>query len=148
MTTHNKHQNEPKSGNDGMNLTEYPPIIELTTYFFFETIQNFENNHNLDKIYTDQTGQFPSRSRKGYNYVMIFYIYDINEIIGEPIKNRSDYELTSTYKRTLYYLVDMGLKPKVHWLDNEKVPGILKYDKDNMITYQLTPPNVHRANEY
>jgi len=77
---------------------------------------------------------------------MIFYIYDINEIIGEPIKNRSDYELTSTYKRTLYYLVDMGLKPKVHWLDNEKVPGILKYDKDNIITYQFTPPNVHISN--
>ena len=77
---------------------------------------------------------------------MIFYIYVINAIIGEPIKNRSESELTSTYKRTLDYLVERGLKPKVHWFDNETIPVILNYDKNNMITWQLTPLNIHRDN--
>ena len=65
VTTHITHKNDPKRGKYGVNLNDYYPRIESTTDCVFSRVQNFENNHNLDKIYTDQTGQFPSRSIKG-----------------------------------------------------------------------------------
>ena len=55
---------------------------------------------------------------------MIFYIYDINEIIGEPIKNRSESELNSTHERTLDYPWNHKL-----YLDSELSGYSSKYQK-------------------
>ena len=42
-----------------------------------------------DLLATDLTGRFPTISRRGYNYIIVCYIYDTNEIIVRPMKNRS-----------------------------------------------------------
>jgi hypothetical protein len=42
-----------------------------------------------DQIYTDLTGKFPVRSRKGNCYVILCYIYDCNYIKVVPMKSRS-----------------------------------------------------------
>jgi hypothetical protein len=40
------------------------------------------------QLYTDLTGKFPVRSRKGNSYVMVCYIYDCNYVTFIPIKSR------------------------------------------------------------
>ena len=39
-----------------------------------------------------------------------------------------------------------GFPVQVHWLDNEASTKLKKYNIDNRIKYQLTPPNIHRIN--
>ena len=38
---------------------------------------------------TDLTDRFPTISSRGYNYIIVCYIYDTNGIIVRPMKNRS-----------------------------------------------------------
>ena len=42
-----------------------------------------------DLLATDLTGCFPTISSRGYNYIIVCYIYDTNGIIVRPMKNRS-----------------------------------------------------------
>jgi hypothetical protein len=41
------------------------------------------------QLYTDLTGKFPVRSRKGNSYVMVCYVYDCNYVKVIPMKSRS-----------------------------------------------------------
>ena len=41
------------------------------------------------KLFTDQTGRFPTKSSRGNQYIMVAYNQDSNAILAEPIKNRS-----------------------------------------------------------
>ena len=42
-----------------------------------------------DLLATDLTGSFPTISSRGYNYIIVCYIFDTNGIIVRPMKNRS-----------------------------------------------------------
>ena len=44
------------------------------------------------------------------------------------------------------YLTKRGFKPRTHWLDNEVAQIMKNFDMDNDITYQLSPPGMHRLN--
>ena len=44
-------------------------------------------------MFTDQTGKFPITSSKGSKYVMVLFAHDINAILAEPTKNRSQEEI-------------------------------------------------------
>ena len=48
-------------------------------------------------VFSDQTGQFPTRSKRGNNYIMVMVEIYNNAILVEPIKNRIDAELTRSY---------------------------------------------------
>ena len=137
--------NSPQNKEHGHLENLFPPI-EPSNNTIFATIQKFNTPENKCKIYTDQTGQFPVRSNRGFCYIMIFYLYDINAIIGDPLKNRSEGEMTTVYVKRMDYFKSKGYHPTLHWLDNEKVTGIQDYDRLNNIEYQFTPPNVHRSN--
>eukprot|EP00804_Cyclotella_cryptica_P019513 CCRYP_006650-RA/>CCRYP_006650-RA protein AED:0.36 eAED:0.36 QI:0/-1/0/1/-1/1/1/0/427 len=50
-----------------------------------------------DTIFTDQTGQFPVRSQAGNKYIMVMVEIDSSAILVEPIKNRTDAELTRVF---------------------------------------------------
>ena len=71
-----------------------------------------------NKIYTDQTGQFPVTSRKGYKYIMVAFEADSNHIMAEQMKSRKASELTTVYANIHKMLTSRGLKPKLHILDN------------------------------
>jgi hypothetical protein len=51
-----------------------------------------------ETMYTDQTGAFPVRSRKGNRYIMILVEIDQNIIISEPTRSRTSGELTKAYQ--------------------------------------------------
>ena len=72
-----------------------------------------------DSLATDLTGRFPTISSRGYNYIIVCYIYDTNGIIVCPMKNRSVAEHIPVYKEIFSYLEKRGLHPAVQkWTMN------------------------------
>eukprot|EP00804_Cyclotella_cryptica_P028836 CCRYP_008420-RA/>CCRYP_008420-RA protein AED:0.29 eAED:0.29 QI:0/0/0/1/1/1/4/0/762 len=70
-------------------------------------------------IFSDQTGQFPHRSSSGNHYLMVMVDIDSSAILVEPIKNRTDLELTRAYSTLINRLHQAGVVPRKHVLDNE-----------------------------
>jgi len=78
------------------------------------------------KIYIDQTGHFPVTSTWGNKYILVAYNYDSSTILAEPLKTRIGPALLAAYIKIRSLLEQRGLKPKIHYLDNE-CPNILKW---------------------
>ena len=57
-----------------------------------------------DLLVADLTGRFPTISSRGYNYMIVCYIYDTNVIIVRPMKNRSVDEHIWVYQEIFGYL--------------------------------------------
>ena len=57
-----------------------------------------------DLLAMDLTGRFPTISSRGYNYIIVCYIYDKNGIIVRPMKNRSVVEHIRVYNEIFGYL--------------------------------------------
>ena len=72
-----------------------------------------------DLLATDLTGRFPTISSRGYNYIIVCYIYDKNGIIARPMKNLSVTENIRVYQEIFGYLEKRGLCPAVHKMDNK-----------------------------
>ena len=73
-------------------------------------------------MFSDQTGQFPTRSQRGNKYIMVMVEIDSNAILVEPMKSRKDEEMIRAYNALLLRLKRAGIIPKKHVLDN-KVSG-------------------------
>eukprot|EP00804_Cyclotella_cryptica_P006238 CCRYP_010107-RA/>CCRYP_010107-RA protein AED:0.28 eAED:0.28 QI:0/-1/0/1/-1/1/1/0/563 len=99
-----------------------------------------------DTVYSDQTGQFPHVSSRGYRYQMILYHTDSNSIWVEPTKNRTEGELILARTRALSRMRACGLSPKRQVLDNEASAAYKQAILDSGMTYQLVPPDDHRRN--
>jgi hypothetical protein len=70
-------------------------------------------------VFTDQTGKFPQRSQSGNAYIMVMVEIDSSAILVEPIKNRTDSELTRAYSSLMDHLLKAGVRPRKHVIDNE-----------------------------
>ena len=57
---------------------------------------------------TDQTGQFPVISSRGYKYLMVVYVKDCNAILAEPLKSRNGTDLLQAYTKIHQYLSHRG----------------------------------------
>ena len=79
------------------------------------------------KMFTEQTGQFPNSSSRGYQYIMVAYNQDSNDILAKPLKTQAEHELlyTTTTTHTHTHLKDHGLHPQMQILDNE-FPTLIK----------------------
>ena len=100
-----------------------------------------------DLLATDLTGRFPTISSRGYNYIIVCYIYDTNGIIVRPMKNRSIAEHIRVYNDIFGYLEKRGLRPDVHNMENEgqqELKEIIVHQNKNKL--ELLPPNYHRTN--
>ena len=74
-------------------------------------------------VFSDQIGQFPTRSRRGNKYIMVMVDIDRNAILVEPLKSRNDAELTQAYRTMMIRLKQAGIVPRKHILDNEVSEG-------------------------
>ena len=70
-------------------------------------------------VFSDQTGQFPTRSKRGNKDIVVMMEIDINSILVEPINNRTDAELTRAYRDMMMRLKHAVAIPQKHILDNE-----------------------------
>jgi hypothetical protein len=57
------------------------------------TNQAFATIKETGKVYTDQTGAFPTTSSNGNKYMLVMYHYDTNAILVEPLKTRHGNEI-------------------------------------------------------
>ena len=75
-----------------MAVHDPPPIQETTTNYIYVQPVTLTGS-----IHSDQTGQFPVQSSRGYKYIMVVYHYDSNAIIAEPLRSREGDELLRVY---------------------------------------------------
>ena len=99
-----------------------------------------------ETMYTDQTGAFPVRSRKGNRYVMVACEIDDNIILSEPVRSKTAGDLVQAYQNIMKRLKKAGIHPKKHVLDNE-APQVLKDAIcEQEVDYELVPKGQHRRN--
>ena len=115
-----------------------PPIKIKELYILYQPIS---------KIYTDDCGRFPIRSRSINKYITIAYNCDSNTILQAPFTNRKDKHRIIAYNSIMRLLADRGHQDDVQILNNE-ISASFKRNivEDWGATYQLVPPNVHRIN--
>eukprot|EP00804_Cyclotella_cryptica_P016130 CCRYP_004246-RA/>CCRYP_004246-RA protein AED:0.35 eAED:0.35 QI:0/0/0/0.75/1/1/4/0/1339 len=101
----------------------------------------------ISKLYTDDMGRFPIRSRSGNQYIMLAYHCDSNAILVEPFQSRHDRHRIAAHGRIMTRLRDRDHPIEHQILDNEASENYRQaITQDWKATYQLVPPNVHRAN--
>ena len=98
-----------------------------------------------ETIFSDQTGQFPTRSRSGNKYIMVMVEIDSNAILVEPMKSRKDAEMIRAYNSLMLRLKRAGIVPKKHVLDNEVSENMKEHIRD-ICQLELVPPGCHRRN--
>jgi hypothetical protein len=54
-----------------------------------------------ETMFSNQTGQFPTRSQQGNKYIMVMVEIDSNVILVEPMKSRKDEEMIQAYNALL-----------------------------------------------
>ena len=96
-------------------------------------------------IYSDQTGKFPYRSKRGYRYIMILIHIDSNHIYVEPLKSKSSAEMQRAYLSLIKRVKKSGMEIKKHVLDNE-ISDEMKELIEDTCKYELVPPGCHRRN--
>ena len=100
-------------------------------------------NEPTGKLYTDLTGHFPVQSSRGHKYILVAYNFDSNSIHVKPLKSRHDNDTIKAYEDIYNMLMQRGLKPQLHWLDNEASKALNSFIDEQQTTYQLTPPHIH-----
>ena len=100
-----------------------------------------------ETIFTDQTGQFPTRSQRGNKYIMVMVEIDSNAILVEPMTSRKDAEMIRAYDAMITRLRRAGIAPTKHVLDNEISENMKAHIQDTCkMQIELVPPGCHRRN--
>ena len=84
-------------------------------------------------IYTDLTGAFPVTSARGNKLLYIAYSYDANGILWEPMKSKTDSEMSRVFKTLYDKLEKIGIKPKFHIMDNEAFSTVMSWLERNKV---------------
>ena len=100
--------------------------------------------YNVREItFSEQTGQFPTRSKQGNKYIMIMVEIDSSAILVKPMKSRKDAKMIQAYNALLQQLQRAGISPKMHFIDN-KVSETMKNHIRNNCKLELVPPGCHQ----
>ncbi len=98
-------------------------------------------------MFSDQTGQFPTRLQSSNKYIMVLVKIVINAILVEPMKNCKDAEMIRAYNALLLQLKRTGIIPKKHVLDNEVLENMKNHSRHTCkINMELVPPGCHQQN--
>jgi hypothetical protein len=100
----------------------------------------------FERSYSDQTGRFPVQSNRGNNYVFIFYDYDSNVILSEPLPDRRGSSIRDAWQRIFTKLQVNGYAPQLHLLDNECSTNIKDAFRKHNVDFQRVPAHQHRRN--
>ncbi len=95
-------------------------------------------------MFSDQTGQFPTRSQSGNKYIMVLIKIDSNTILVDPMKSHKDAEMIQAYNALLLRLKRAGIIPKKHVLDNKVSENMNNHIRNTWeINMELVPPGCH-----
>ena len=97
-----------------------------------------------ETMFSNQTGQFPTRSQQGNKYIMVMVEINSNAILVEPMKSRKDEDMIRAYNALLLRLKRAGIVPKKHVLDNEVSENMKNHIQDTCkFDMELVPPGCH-----
>ena len=99
--------------------------------------------NDICESYSNQTGKFSIMSSKGHRYIFVFYHYDINNILGIPIKNCNTSDLYEAWLQAFKMFQAHGATPKVHILDNKCSWEMKQMFENENVAYQLFLPHIH-----
>jgi hypothetical protein len=100
-----------------------------------------------ETTFSDQTGQFPTRSKRGNKYIMVMLEVDSNAILVKPLKSHKDAELIRCYKSLLLRLQRAGIVPWKHVMYNEIYKAMKEHIQDECkVKLELVPPGCHLRN--
>ena len=74
---------------------------------------------HVSKLYTDDTGRFPVRSRSGNYFIMVAYHCNLNMILTAPFKSRSDKHCMLAYNDIMQRLKARGMLVNLQIMDNK-----------------------------
>ena len=99
-----------------MNVTEAEQGTEMEAcyHIVYDLADEMER-----KMYSDQTGRFPTRSYQGMQYIMVVFDTISDAILVEPMRDRTAGEMVAAYQKSVDRLKKAGMEPKMHILDNE-----------------------------
>ena len=101
----------------------------------------------ISKLYTDDMGRFPIRSRRGNNFIMLAYHVDTNFILVEPFASRHDRHRLAATDCIMANLTKRGHGVNLQIIDNECSAAYkLQIEEKWGANIQLVPPDVHRRN--
>ena len=120
-----------------------PPAITSPTNQTIAQVISFQTNN---KGFFDLTGPFPYVSSRGSKYVLVLYSYDTNAILVHALKSKQGHEIKKAWNILHNKLEVKGLAPSTYIMDNEASKDLKNAIIKNKLTYQLTPPNIHRIN--
>jgi len=110
-------------------------------------VREFNLKDEADRLmFSDQTGRFPATSFKGNQYIMVLFETIGNNILAEPMRNRTSGEMVRAYQVLIDRIKEKNIHPTMHILDNECSAEFKEKIKENKMKYQLVPPNDHRRN--
>ena len=75
------------------------------------------------------------------------FVEDINAILAEPLKSRSEQDIVNAMIKLHTYLTDRGFNPRIQVLDNECPSALKRNFRSNKIAFQLVPPHLHQTNK-
>ncbi len=97
--------------------------------------------------FANQTGQFPKKSSKSNQYIMVLVHPDSNGIVlQKPMKNHTAGKMIRAYQCLIHQLKSAGITPKHHIMDNECLEEFKVTIKKNNMAYQLVPLHTHQRN--
>ncbi len=99
-----------------------------------------------DTIHSDQTGAFPFTLQHGNRYIMVIIHVNATYIFCEPMKNKTEGEMITTYQKIVNQMKMASLGLKHHRLDNKALATFKECIKANRMTHILVPPVNHRRN--
>ena len=142
MNQARKHVRSTKSKRQALEVANTASLRGKKERDIFTTVYDVR-----ETIFSDQTGQFPTRSQRGNKYVMVMVEVDSNAILLEPMKSRQDSEMIRAYDSLVSRLLRCGVQPKKHVLDNEVSSNMKEHIRDKYkFTVKLVPPGCHRRN--
>ena len=125
--------------------TDTDPVHqEYKTHLVYLTVLN--TNRLNGTGYSDLTGQFPTTSASGNRYLFIYYSYDANAILWEPMKSRNNTEMIRVFDKIYTKLVSQGITPILNVMDNEASAAVTAWLTTHGVNHQKVPPYNHRAN--
>jgi len=95
--------------------------------------------------FSDQSGKFLTRFKRGNKYIMIMVEIDRSAILVELMKSRKDVEMIHAYNALLQCLQRAGISPKKHVMDNV-VSETMKNHIRNNCKLELIPLGCHQCN--
>jgi hypothetical protein len=92
-----------------------------------------------ETIYSNQTGQLPTRSLSGNKQIMIMVVIDNSGILVEPMNSQKDAKMIRAYQAMMLRLKCANIQTKKHVMDN-KVSEAMKEIIRSQYQLNLVPP--------